>query len=235
MMRQERLIPSSKMREGGEDIPASEIELFCQQVRAHASYWDPGYIRKTYRKAGARVTSSPFRADALAPIITALERRTPFSAIRIGHGEANILAYAVFSDTPNLDGFAFERSVAQNPDSFKIGTLWMSILQEMMLSSILQADMVGVIGLWRFGHRSPPERLDEYLKHFASHRDLDGLRIGQFTGLQTIMRLASQGILKEKFSFLPISIFRFCCTWTSYSLLQRKSLPLRITRTRLTS
>ena len=196
MMCQERLIPSSKMREG-EDISASEIALFLQQVKAHASYWDPEYVKKAYRKACARVISDPFSADASAPIITALERRTPFSAIRIGDGEANILAYAVFSDTPNLDGFAIERSVAQNHDSFKIGTLWMSILQEMMLSSILQADMIGVIGLRRLNQKSPVEGHNRFLERFISHPDLRG-QVGQFRGVQSVMRLASKGVLKNK-------------------------------------
>ena len=141
--------------------------------------------------------SNPFRADASAPIITALERRTPFSAIRIGDSESNILAYTVFSDTPNLDGFAFERSIAQNEDSFNTGTLWMSILQEMMLSSILQADMIGVIGLYRFGQASPVERHKRFLEKLTQPPDL-GVQVGHFRGVQTIMRLASQGILKGK-------------------------------------
>lgn len=197
MMCQERLIPSSKMREGGEDIPASEIELFCQQVRAHASYWDPEYVKKVYRKACARVISDPLSADASAPIITALERQTPFSAIRIGDGEANILAYAVFSDTPNLDGFAFEKSVAQHPDSFKIGTLWMNILQEMMLSSILQADIIGVIGLWRVRQELPMEAYNDSLGKLIRRYNLRG-QVGQFRAVQLVMRLASKGVLKNK-------------------------------------
>ena len=195
MISQERSIPSKRCGPGG--IPASEIELFLQQVRAHASYWDPDYVRKTYRKAGVQMISDPFSANASAPIITALERQTPFSAIRIGDGEANILAYDVFSDTPNLDGFALEKSVAQHSDSFKIGTLWMSILQEMMLSSILQADIIGVIGLYRFGQASPVERHKRFLEKLAQHPDLRG-QVGHFRGVQTIMRLASQGILKGK-------------------------------------
>lgn len=129
--------------------------------------------------------------------MAALERRSPFSAIRIGDGEGNILSYDVFSDTPNLDDFALERSVAIQPDSFQIETLWMSILQEMMLSSILQADMVGVMGLWRFRHRSATERVDEYLKRFSSPSDLRG-QVGQFKGVHAVMQLASKGVLKEK-------------------------------------
>ena len=195
MISQERSIPSKRCGPGG--IPASEIELFLQQVRAHASYWDPEYVKKVYRKACGRVISNPFSADASAPIITALERQTPFSAIRIGDAEANILAYDVFSDIPNLDRFAFERSVAQNQDSFKIGTLWMSVLQEMMLSSILQADIIGVIGLYRFGQASPVERHKRFLEKLTQHPDLRG-QVGHFRGVQTIMRLASQGILKRK-------------------------------------
>lgn len=73
----------------------------------------------------------------------------------------------------------------------------MSILQEMMLSSILQADMVGVMGPWRFRHMSTMEWVDRTLKRFLSDGDLRG-QVGQFRGVQAIMRLASQGILKGK-------------------------------------
>lgn len=194
-MNQEGLIPSSDA--GREGIPASEIELFCQQVRAHASYWDPEYVKKVYRKASARLVSNPFSADASAPIITALERQTPFSAIRIGDGEANILPCDVSLDTPNLDRLAIERSVAQHPDSFEMSALWISILQEMTLSSILQADMVGVMGPWRFRHMSTTERVDRTLKRFLSDGDLRG-QVGQFKGVHAIMQLALQGILKGK-------------------------------------
>ena len=196
-MSQEKFIPSSDT--GGErgGIPASEIALFLQQVRAHASYWDPGYVKKVYRKACTRVISNPFSADASAPIITALERQTPFSAIRLGDGEANIFAYDVFSDTPNLDGFAVETSVAQHQDSFKIGRFWMSILREMMLSSILQADIIGVMGLRRSRQKSPVEGHNRFLEKFISHPDLRG-QVGHFRGVQSVMRLASKGVLKNK-------------------------------------
>lgn len=195
MISQERSIPSKRCGPGG--IPASEIELFLQQVRAHASYRDPEYVKKVYRKACAQVISDPLSADASAPIITALERQTPFSAIRIGDGEANILAYAVFSDTPNLDGFALEKSVAQHSDSFKIGTLWMSILQEMMLSSILQADIIGVIGLWRVRQELPVEAYNRSLGELIRRNNLRG-QVGQFRAVQLVMRLASKGVLKNK-------------------------------------
>ena len=100
-----------------------------------------------YMRLGVTVAPDPQGREVTDLIVRAFSNETPFSVIRLGDGEMNILSFGNY-DTPQLDRYCFAASVDGRKDTFLLSDTWIIALQEMMLSSVLQADIVGILGLW---------------------------------------------------------------------------------------
>lgn len=125
-----------------------EIDRMIEQIRAHPDYWIPGKVVETYRSLGLETLPDPLGGEVPGLIAEALRKQLPFSVIRLGDGEINLLSFGAY-DTPHLDRFCAAASIRKRSDTFIPSELWLLALREMMMSAVAQADVVGVVGLWR--------------------------------------------------------------------------------------
>lgn len=129
-------------------IPDHEVEIFLNGLASSADLHFGRRLIEEYRATGLDLVDDPL-APALAEKITeALRNHQPYSAIRIGDGEANLLTYAMYPGTPVLDEMVARQIIDSQQDSFEANTTWLLVLQQLLLSSIQQADIVGVRGFW---------------------------------------------------------------------------------------
>jgi hypothetical protein len=175
-----------------EPVPASEIDAFIEAVRAHPEYWDANWVGKTYASHGSTVMPDPYDRRICDLARQALQARTPLSIVRMGDGEMNLLTYRAYPGSPLLDRYSVLKTVEQQLDRFVPDDVWMLALREMMLSAVQQADVVGVLGLWR-----PKPLPDVDLIIDALARDLRGSS-GYWRGIDFMLRLAESGMLKNK-------------------------------------
>lgn len=172
------------------DIPQSELEGMVKSIYAYPEYFDPDYILNAYRAQGLNVIPDPFSVDVIVPIAEALCAGKAWSVVRIGDGEINLLSYGAYS-TPHLDRHVVKRIIAMQQDSFEVNPIWMIMLRELMMGALAQADMIGVIGLWR----PKPLSADELAQLFPkNYRGISG----QWRALDFMLRLARQGFFNHK-------------------------------------
>ncbi len=152
---------------------------------------DVAEVAQAYASLGLTVLSDPFDVQIGDRIVVALRARSPFSVVRIGDGEMNLLSFGAYAATPNLDRYSVSTLMAIQQDSFEPDETWMLMLRDMMLSCILQADVVGVIGLWQ----PNAGRVDKLLEVFAN--DPRGAS-GHWRAIDYMLRLARQGVLQGK-------------------------------------
>ena len=170
------------------------MRVFEKYIRAHPELFDTEYIRETYNKQGLKLFFDPLANDLLQPAKEALLKQRPFSAVRIGDGEANFLAFGAYKGTPNLDRYAFAASIANQKDSFRVNETWMLVLRELMRHAVLSADIVGVLGLWT-PIPAKGGSLDAVVDNF--HKDPRGVP-GHLRGIDLMLRWATEGHFKSK-------------------------------------
>lgn len=172
-------------------IPQSELDEVIFSMFSHPEYLDASYVISEYRKCGVAVIPDPFSTDVVFSIRQALLAGTPLSVIRIGDGEANLLSYGAYSETPCLNYYVVEKIVSMQRDRFNVNSTWMIILRDLMMSSLLQADIIGVIGLWRTG----PANIDNFTKRFLKeHRSISG----HWRGIDYMLSLARRNVFSGK-------------------------------------
>ena len=172
-------------------IPEKELDFFINAIRKKPEYLDPTYIKGLYQKLGLNVISNPFSNKVPQLIIKALKEREPFSVIRIGDGEANLLSFSSYPETPTLNLKAAKKIISMQQDSFSPSYNEIINLQHRIYQAIQTADIVGVIGLWRPQKRKTSELIDAFLK---SYRGING----HWKAIDHLITLARQGHLKEK-------------------------------------
>lgn len=173
------------------NIPQSELDEIIQLIHSHPEYFDPTYVINTYRSYGLNIIPDPFSADIMIPIKQALSAGKPLSVVRIGDGEINLLSYGAYSSTPCLNHYVFEKYIASIKDSFKVDPLWMVILQDLLMGALIQADVIGVLGLWRPRPPTPEKFVQAFLK---DHRGYSG----NWRGVDFMLSLANRGIFNNK-------------------------------------
>ena len=179
----------------GANVPEREIDIFRRQVGSKTEYDDPNHIVETYRTLGLTVLPGPFNAQVVTRIIAAIREGTPLSVIRIGDGEGTVVALHAYAGTPNLDRHTIEATMSIMKDSFQLSELWMTILRDLLLLAVRQADIVGVVGF------STRERSDliprrERILHRLSH-DIRGA-VGGWRSIDLMIRFAEEGLFSGK-------------------------------------
>ena len=179
----------------GAGVLEREIAIFRRQVGTKTEYDDPNSIIETYRTLGLAVLPSPFNARVVTRIIAAIREGTPLSVIRIGDGEASVVALHAYAGTPNLDRHTLRATVSIMKDSFQLSDLWMTILRDLLLLAVRQADIVGVVGL---GTRERSDLIPrrERILHRLSH-DIRGA-VGGWRSIDLMVRFAEEGLLSGK-------------------------------------
>ena len=145
----------------------------------------------TYKSYGLEVIPNPFSEHVLTSIKRALQEEMPFSVIRIGDGESNLLTYSVYSNTKNLDCYSVKAIIAMQQDSFIVDGNWMIILRDLIVGAVAQANVVGVIGLWRGGCPTT----EEIVKNLS--QDYRG-SIGHWRAVDYMLSLAGKDYLNKK-------------------------------------
>lgn len=168
-------------------IPQTEQDEFIRSVRSHPEYLDPAFLIDRYRDCGLRVDPDPFSTQVVELIERALSAGQPFCVVRIGDGEANLLSYGAYPGTPSLNRHVVELFIAMQQDRFRVDSLWSVILRDLMMGALREADVVGVIGLWRF--RRP--EAEEVVRLFAE--DPRGTS-GHWRAMEFMLRLADEGL-----------------------------------------
>ena len=153
-------------------------------------------MNKSYSAYGFKPYDDAFDEKILDPIKTALSQARPFSAVRIGDGEANFLAFGAYQGTPNRDRYAFAASITNQSDTFQVTETWMLVLRELMRQATVSADMVGVLGLWR--PRAPGEKDADAEPIIQKCRNDPRGMMGHFRGIDLMLRWAAAGHLRSK-------------------------------------
>jgi len=167
-------------------LPPAEIARCVQLIRAHPEHHLADELVARYRSMGLRVVPDPFDQQVADAVEAALRERAALSVIRIGDIAANFLTFGWYPDTPELDKLSRDEALYILPDTFVIDAPWTLALRDMLHGAIAQADVVGVLGVWRPRARS----VDEFIARFL--KDCRGVG-GQWRGTDYMLHLARQG------------------------------------------
>lgn len=165
---------------------------FRQFLERNPQLFDTDGVADHYRSTGNHVVPSPFGSEISDHIAEALKIGRPFSVIRIGDGESNLLTYGYDPESQELEDFAVASIVAKQKDRFRIAEPWQIVLKAMMCWAIASADIVGVCGVWRPGSAAD---LDEEVALFS--RNPRGVS-GYWRGIDYVMAMAEQSLLTGK-------------------------------------
>ena len=131
------------------DIPVNELELLAKFISCKTVEYPSGAsIINAYKDSGYTVISDPESNEITDLIAKALETKTPFSVIRIGDGEGNLMTYLKYPDTPNIDITVANAIINAQADTFLASHCQLLLIRELMNASTQNADIVGVRGLW---------------------------------------------------------------------------------------
>lgn len=173
------------------EVPEAELGLEACRMRASAEYLCPERLIEAYASVGVQVVADPFSSAVAEQAIAALRHGLPFSIVRIGDGEANLLSFGRYPGTPILDQHNFAAIIEMQQDRMAPDLAWAPVLRELIFSSVLQADVVGVIGLWR------PRvfTIDILMELFREDRRGGS---GHWRALDLMLKLAREGLLRGK-------------------------------------
>jgi hypothetical protein len=175
-------------------VTDEDVETFAEFIRRNPQIWDPEQVRRRYRHCGLPFIDDPFDPALATRIVEALREGKPFSAIRIGDGEANIAGYKYYRETPSLNRHALAASIGNRRDSFSPTEAWLDKLNALMNAAIASADVVGVLGIWRT-KRTTEIDLETIVDDFK--KDYRGIT-GHIRGVDFLIRLAEDGRLNSK-------------------------------------
>ena len=184
-----------------ETVPLSEIDRFWEYVNNHPECFDQKHLIRTLKKYGCKVVPDPYDATIIKPIVAMLKKKKPFSVIRINDGEANFLAYGAYPGTINLDKHVVAvwlQTRLKLDDNVEINEIWFVMLRELMMESVLDADIIGCRNLSkRIRHFSDVDALYQRAKK-DNFMDYPRGSVGAFRAISYIQHLAASGRLKGK-------------------------------------
>lgn len=175
-----------------ENIPDCELNEVIRFIAEHKEYLDVEYVQQSYRSCNIFPMASPFSSEILSPVKDALQNKHGVSVIRIGDGEANLLSYGTYPTTPYLNSYVVKEIVSMQQDSFKVNEVWGAVLRELMMGAIAQADIIGVLGIWR---SQPYPTVESMYQQFS--KNVRGIS-GHWRGIDLMLNLASEGRLQHK-------------------------------------
>jgi hypothetical protein len=127
-----------------------ELDVLANELRASVQLFDIDWMARTLARRGHRVIPDPASLEIAELVAAALVARRGYSVVRLGDGEANILCYGrATSRTPALDWRAACGVIARQPTRFAPTPDLMLLLHDALQLSVLDADIVGVVGLWQ--------------------------------------------------------------------------------------
>ena len=133
----------------------------------------------------------------------------------------NILTYGLSKHTPDLDSQVFDQIIQMQNDRFVSSQAWKLALREMLIASVLQADIVGCLGIWRPQKAPSVEVFVQKLR-----KDPRGFS-GHWRAMSLMHSLASKGIFNEKI-VAPAHLY-FSIASHLHEIIQASSKVLLIT------
>ena len=171
-----------------EAIPAEEMARTSELILGNLDLCQVERMVAGYEAQGLALYSDALSEAVPRACAGALREGRPLSVIRLGDGEFNLLSFDAGYGTPQLDRYCVAALLDRQEDSFLASESWMLALREMMLGAALQADIVGVLGLWRPQPASGPEAWARLLE--TNPRGA----IGQWRGLDYGLQMARRGM-----------------------------------------
>jgi hypothetical protein len=163
-------------------IPRAEFESLMNYCMANPNLFDPTWITRSLERNGNLVLGDAIDACVTNLICEALKAGKPYSVVRLGDGEVNLLVYGdISSSTPSLDEFSAIASIAGQKDKFVADHDSLRIFRDLLLASVRTANIVGMVGLWRpAGTKGFAEKMMQALGNLESDpRGISGQIIGR--------------------------------------------------------
>lgn len=172
-------------------IPETELKIFLNLIKKHPNFFDEYFLIKTYKNKSKKLISDPFSKKIIKCIIKNIKNNIPMSVIRMGDGEMNLLTYTKYPLLPELSLLTAEESVRKRQHSFITNKSWLYTFEQMMFTAVKEADILGVLGLWR------PNKLTAEEFSLTITKNIRG-RWGQWTGIDYINKLCQSNIFTHK-------------------------------------
>jgi hypothetical protein len=127
----------------------ADLACLADELQSNRRVYDIEWFRSALCRKGHKVIADPAANDLIFLIQQALNEQRPYSVIRLGDGEANLVTYAgAQGATPHLDWQAATQIVESQADRFVPSHELLLALRSSLEQSVLAADIVGVLGLW---------------------------------------------------------------------------------------
>jgi len=173
------------------EIPKNEIDFLVNTITSNPEYLNPLFIHNFHKNYTHSQFPDPFSDEVPKLIITAIKSSQPFSVIRIGDGEANLLSYNSHPETPILNFTAANKIISMQQDKFTPTPNNLSNIKSLLHYSIFNADIIGIIGLWRPQKRNTADLVS------AFYKDQRGIS-GHWRAIQHLLDMSYSGYLKNK-------------------------------------
>ncbi len=169
------------------------MQTFLNFVARHPDLDDQGSVCMRYASAGLTVIPGPDDARVSELIVAALTSATPFSVVRIGDGESNLLTYGDHPETPTLDSGAAQQIMLAQKICPAMTDDTLTTLKALMHEAIARADIVGPRGVGRPSKRA--RRTPEETRAFfdIEPRGVSGI----YRGTEACLQLAERGALRD--------------------------------------
>lgn len=171
-----------------------EIDYLAQEFRNNPNYFDTKFVCEAYESYGLNVYANPKNLQIISCITKALKDKTPFSVIRIGDGEMNLLTLDAYPQTPFINRASAKEIVTMMEDQFILTPPYETILRDLLFSSILQADIVGVLGVYRINSE---HNIEDKIKHLLSSKSQRG-QSGHLRGVEFMLNMGKKKQLQTK-------------------------------------
>jgi hypothetical protein len=127
----------------------ADLARLAEELRCNRQIYDTEWFRAALGRNGHKVIADPAANDLICLIAQALNERRPYSVIRLGDGEANLITYAgAQSTTPELDWQVAAQILEMQADRFVPSPDLLLAVRTSLELSVLAGDIVGVLGLW---------------------------------------------------------------------------------------
>ena len=177
-------------------IPEEELELVADFIHSEFKLYPSDEARiRAYRKSGHFVISDPNSDLIVDLILDALKERKPFSVLRIGDGEGNLMTYRKYPGTPRLDQYVAQEIINMQEDSFKASGLSLLLLRDMMNASTMQADILGVRGIWGAYRTKQEQREKTFDECLTLLKENIRGKSGLFRSARHTLQLCEQGYI----------------------------------------
>jgi hypothetical protein len=180
----------------------ADLARLADELQQNRHVFDLEWFRSSLGRNGHKVVANPAANDLIYLIEQALNERRPYSVIRLGDGEANLITYAgAQSTTPDLDWRVAAQIIELQADRFVPSPDLLLALRSSLKLSVLAANIVGVLGLWT----RIPMLVDTVLTKLPSDpRGISGQIRGRYLALELPDLLPQSTVLASAHLYVGI-------------------------------